>query len=294
VMIWILLLAAIVCCGIIRYDTHHFHIVRYQLANPKLKKALRVVVLADLHDTVYGTDNAQLYAAVKEQKPDLILIAGDMVTASRRADFGASAALLEALAAEFPVYYGMGNHESRIAERSAEYGFRYEDYQRRLLKAGVVFLEDDSLTLPQFHIVLHGLELEECYYHQKGKKRLPTDYLRHKFGMAEESYFHLLIAHNPDYFPQYAEWGADLTVSGHVHGGIVRLPVLGGVISTSFRLFPKYDGGLFTFQGTAMVISRGLGSHTIPLRMFNPGECVVIDMEPGEIQNVHTCKAGEV
>ncbi|MCD8379316.1 MAG: metallophosphoesterase [Lachnospiraceae bacterium] len=291
VIIRILLLAVIVCCGIIFHDTHHFHIVRYRLTHPKLKKAVRVVVLADLHDTVYGKDNERLYAAVKEQKPDFILIAGDMVTASLRSDFGASAALLEKLAAEFPVYYGMGNHESRLAERKEDYGDRYEEYRHKLQRTGVVFLKNDSVVFPQYQIALHGLELEEHYYRRTSGRRLPADYLERRFGKADEDFFHLLIAHNPEFFPQYADWGADLTVSGHVHGGIVRLPILGGVISTSFRLFPKYDGGLFTDHGSAMIISRGLGSHTIPLRMFNPGECVVIDMEPGEIQNVHTCKA---
>ncbi len=294
VFILLILAAVIACCGVIYHDTHHFHIVRYKLTHPKLKKALRIVLLADLHDTVYGECNELLLKAVRDEKPDLVLAAGDMVTASKRADFTASEALLKSLAAEFPVYYGMGNHESRIADQSREYDGRYEKYCRELTKAGVIFLQNESIALSEYNIMLHGLELEKCYYHKMKKRELPESYLDGKVGKAGDFRFHLLIAHNPEFFPQYAQWGADLVVSGHVHGGIVRLPLLGGVISTSFKLFPKYDGGLFTECGFAMVISRGLGSHTIPLRMFNPGECVVIEMEPGEIQNVHTCKAGEV
>ncbi len=294
VLIVILLLAVILCIGIIYHDTHHFHMVYYQLTHPKLVKSLRIVVLADLHETVYGKDNKQLLSAVKELRPDLVLVAGDMVTADKKTDFASSAAFLKALAGEFPVYYGMGNHESRIAANCQEYGDGYEAYRRKLTKAGVIFLQNESTVLSKYNIMLHGLELEEAYYYKLTKKKLPADYMEAKCGTCGGSYFHLLIAHNPEFFPQYADWGADLTVSGHVHGGIVRLPVLGGVISTSFRLFPNYDGGLFSGNGSFMIISRGLGSHTIPLRMFNPGECVVIDMKPGEVQDVHICKAGEV
>ena len=81
------------------------------------------------------------------------------------------------------------------------------------------------------------------------------------------------------FFDAYAGWGADLTLSGHIHGGIVRIPGIGGVISTSYRLvFPKYDGGYYEQNQKKMIVSRGLGSHTIPVRLFNPAELVVIDL----------------
>ncbi|MDE7197816.1 MAG: hypothetical protein K2O15_02920, partial [Lachnospiraceae bacterium] len=86
--------------------------------------------------------------------------------------------------------------------------------------------------------------------------------------------------HNPVYFDAYEAWGADLVVSGHVHGGIMRLPVLGGVISPALTLFPKYDGGVFYEKESTMILSRGLSSHTLPIRIFNPGELIVIDLKP--------------
>ena len=109
--------------------------------------------------------------------------------------------------------------------------------------------------------------------------------MKKRLGKADKDAFSLLLAHNPVWFEDYAAWGADLTLSGHVHGGVVRLPFLGGVLSTSFRLFPKYDGGYFTKEGKHMIISRGLGAHTIPLRLFNPAELVVIELEPQEKKN---------
>jgi predicted MPP superfamily phosphohydrolase len=97
-----------------------------------------------------------------------------------------------------------------------------------------------------------------------------------KIGSKEQENFQILIAHNPIYFKNYAEWGADLVVSGHVHGGIVRLPLIGGVISPAIALFPRYDGGKYEQNGSTMVLSRGLGTHTIHVRVFNPGEVCVI------------------
>lgn len=110
---------------------------------------------------------------------------------------------------------------------------------------------------------------------------METEYLNRVLGNPEKKCFNLLIAHNPDYFDAYADWGADLTVSGHVHGGLMRLPFLGGVISPKLRLFPHYDGGRFEKDGKEMILSRGLGTHTLPIRIFNPGEMVVIRLRKG-------------
>ncbi|MCD7805742.1 MAG: metallophosphoesterase [Lachnospiraceae bacterium] len=293
-ILWVFaVLLIMAACLIVYHDTHYFHVVRYQMTSPKLAKALRVVVLADLHDTRYGDHNEKLSAKVKELSPDLILIAGDMVTSCKHPDFSGAEDLICGLAEKFPVYYGMGNHESRLASDEEE-NHQFEGYQQKLSRAGVVFLQNESTVLEEYNIALHGLELEKEYYQRRGKNPLLPDYMTEKFGKASPHMFHLLIAHHPQFFPQYADWHADLTVSGHVHGGIVRLPLLGGVVSTAFRLFPKYDGGLFIQGNSVMVISRGLGSHTIPFRMFNPGECVVIDLKPGEKTDGHICKTGEI
>ena len=107
-------------------------------------------------------------------------------------------------------------------------------------------------------------------------------YMKEILGDIDESCFNILLAHNPQYFKEYAGWGADLTLSGHIHGGLVRLPFLGGVVSPMVTFFPKYDGGVFYENDKEMILSRGLGTHTIPIRMFNPGELNIIEINPGE------------
>ena len=109
---------------------------------------------------------------------------------------------------------------------------------------------------------------------------MEKEYLEETLGPASKEKYQILLAHNPDYFENYAQWGADLVLSGHVHGGIMRLPLLGGVISPTLLLFPKYDGGLFKKGSSAMILSRGLGTHTLPIRIFNPGELILFTISP--------------
>jgi hypothetical protein len=101
--------------------------------------------------------------------------------------------------------------------------------------------------------------------------------LEQMIGKPNDDSFRLLLAHHPCYFDAYAGWGADLTLSGHLHGGIVRLPFFGGVVSPQIRLFPRYDKGMYTMDGKKMIVSAGLGSHTIKLRINNPPELIIID-----------------
>ena len=105
------------------------------------------------------------------------------------------------------------------------------------------------------------------------------DYLEalRRFESLSDDTFNILLAHHPLYGEAYAGWGADLTLSGHLHGGIVRLPHFGGMISPQLRPFPKYDRGMYEIRGKKLIVSAGLGSHTIPLRINNPPQLVVID-----------------
>ena len=126
-------------------------------------------------------------------------------------------------------------------------------------------------------ITVWGYELPIEYYKRGRKAELLEMQITETLGTPDENSFNLLLAHNPIYFPTYAAWGADLTLSGHLHGGIVRLPFVGGVISPQIRLFPKYTHGMYTENGRKLITSAGLGSHTINLRINNPPELVVID-----------------
>lgn len=273
----ILLILCAVCIYIVLADSNRFVIREYTIHSDKISRDCTFAVLADLHNKKYGPNNEKLARQIEALAPDGIVIAGDMVTSAVNSDRSATETLLERLAKQFPVYYANGNHEYKLKNKD-RFGTAYEQYREKLAEYGIELLVNAHVVLPQYHIDICGLELEHRFFKRFGKEEMSDTWMREHVGKANKDNFQILIAHNPEYFPEYAEWGADLVLSGHVHGGMARLPILGGVISPAFRLFPKYDGGLFTEKTSKMILSRGLGMHTIPIRFCNPGELVVVHL----------------
>ena len=274
-----ILILIIVCALIIYHDIHNFVMHSYDIYSDKVTKDYTFVLLSDLHGYVFGNNNDKLIDAIRKVKPDAILCAGDMFTAhvvNGDIQYEPGRHLLTELASEFPVYAGNGNHENKIKSYTVEFGNQFDRYRASLNKAGVITLENDSITIPDANIRITGLDLNLDYFRKLIKKPMDTEYIDKLVGHSEKNKFQLLIAHNPVYFENYARWGADLTVSGHVHGGIIRLPFVGGVISPSLALFPKYDGGKYEYEGKNMILSRGLGTHSIHVRLFNPCEADII------------------
>lgn len=271
-----------ICLAVVIWDSNRFVTVTYEIRSDKITKPCRFVLLADLHNKSFGKENKRLLAAIEETAPDGILVAGDMLTAIRGADYGNALSLMEKLAAGYRVYYGMGNHEYRLGFYPDDYPGMYEGYMSGLKRAGIEPLINETAYLPECNIAVCGAQIDRAYYRHFRRKPMESSYLPGLLGTPDVERFQLLIAHNPVYFDVYARWGADLVVSGHVHGGIVRLPFLGGVLSPAMTLFPKYDGGMFKENKSTMILSRGLSSHTPPIRIFNPGELIVIDLKPGK------------
>ena len=280
ILITIFVTVAIILVWIMLYDSSRFVVQNYQVSDGRIKKHSRAVVLADLHNKRYGRNNEALIKAIREQKPDFIFVAGDIPTAKPGRSLEPALQLLEVLVKEYPVYYGNGNHEYRMKLYPETYGDMAKRYGQALGDMGIEPLVNSHAVLPEYGLTIYGLEIDREYYRRFRIPKMDLDYLHHTLGQVSEELYTVLLAHNPDYFPQYAAWGADLVLSGHVHGGVVRVPVLNrGVIAPSLRLFPKYDGGIFKEGRSTLVISRGLGMHTIPIRLFNPAELWVVEFD---------------
>lgn len=260
-------------------DGNRFKVVTYELTSEKVKRSHRFVLLADLHDKSFGKENASLLESIDELRPEAVFMAGDMMTAKGSCSYDHALELMRKLSEKYPVFYGMGNHESRLYSRPESYKGGAADYERRLKKLGIGMLQNEGRVLGDEFAVM-GLELDWDYYRHFKIPPMEKEYLEETLGPASKEKYQILLAHNPDYFENYAQWGADLVLSGHVHGGIMRLPLLGGVVSPTLLLFPKYDGGLFKKGSSAMILSRGLGTHTLPIRIFNPGELILFTISP--------------
>jgi predicted MPP superfamily phosphohydrolase len=255
------------------------HRVRISDEQRSLRRPFTAVLISDLHNVSYGENNERLLQEIRNENPELILIAGDLITAGKQVQTDVAVSLLDQLTRSYPVYYANGNHEHRMKLNQEKYGDAYERYSNRIKSFGVHLLENTGtqITLKERRFKIWGLELPGEYFARGRKNILTVETLTELLGVPEPDCYHILLAHHPMYGEVYAEWGADLALSGHLHGGIVRLPFLGGVISPQMQLFPKYDRGLYKIGDKRLIVSAGLGSHTIPLRLNNPPELIVID-----------------
>ena len=280
---WLIVLGIILFCCFAEWirEIKTFRVTHYDITSEKLSGLQRertVLFLTDLHNNCYGKANQDLIDAVRLQHPDLILIGGDMVIGKPDLQTDIAEQFVCELVKICPVYYANGNHEFRMKLDREFYNNRYEQYKQRLVEAGVRFLENEhaDISWEDCKIQIHGLEIPRGYYKKFQKQTMPLQEVVSTIGTADETKYQVLLAHNPVYMDTYRAWGADLVLSGHLHGGVVRIPKLGGVITPQFQLFPKYSGELTVEDDTTIVVSKGLGTHTLKVRFLNPAEVVVL------------------
>lgn len=247
----------------------------YLVASDKIPAAFdgfRVVQLSDLHGRGFGKNGSRLLAKIDAVRPDIIAITGDFAD-EREQDFTPLFRLAEALCSRYPVCFVCGNHEQKLPaplRRSFVGGLRAR---------GVRILDNDSICLSRGgkSIALHGVRLPLRYYRYGGKRRPPvfTEKTMERLAGPCESCFTVLLAHNPLFFETYAAWGADLTLCGHVHGGLFRLPHSVGLLSPERKFFPRYSAGIYRIGERCMEVSRGLGLYP---RFNNLPEIVLLTL----------------
>lgn len=257
-----------------------FEISEYTITTDKFKKnfhGYKFAVISDLHSNVYKVDLEAVYEAISGAGVDAVLLCGDIFNGKAVDDITEAMDFVKKLTDKFAVFMAFGNHEYRLAMNPDIYGDKIWKIIDALQECGVAILSDETVILEKGdeQLALSGLEIDGIFY----KRRPPImgeGLVKMHLGDAKEDVFQLLMAHHPRYFKNYANWGADLVLSGHVHGGTVRLFGKKGVIGTDFRLFPKYCGGMYEEFGSKMIVSRGLGTHTIKVRIGNRPELIMV------------------
>lgn len=269
------------CLARSRYERDCLVTEEYWIASEKIHgQGKAIVFLTDLHNKEFGEENSRLLETVRKVKPDAVLFGGDGMVAKRgNSDVRIPLALLTELAKEFPVYCGNGNHESRMLWKSEIYGEAYENYRTALENAGIRYLSNEAADLDS-DIRIYGLDLPKSAYLPRSGE-IPEGLLKETMGEPDPEKFCLLLAHSPLFFEEYAAWGADLTLSGHFHGGTIRLPVLGGVMTPQYQFFYPRCAGEFELPGrwgerSRMIVGRGLGTHSINIRLNDKPQVVVI------------------
>ena len=269
------------CLARSRYERDCLVTEKYRIASEKIHgQGKTIVFLTDLHNKEFGEENSRLLETVRKVKPDAVLFGGDgMVTKRGNSDVRIPLALLTELAKEFPVYCGNGNHESRMLWKSEIYGETYENYRTALENAGIRYLSNEAADLDS-DIRIYGLDLPKSAYLPRSGE-IPEGLLKETMGEPDPEKFCLLLAHSPLFFEEYAAWGADLTLSGHFHGGTIRLPLVGGVMTPQYQFFYSRCAGYFELPGkgrekSRMIVGRGLGTHSINIRLNDKPQVVVV------------------
>ena len=251
---------------------------------PESFEGKKILVMSDLHKKRYGDNFNNIIGYCQSAKPDYIFFLGDLYSRDET-DMRPKAAFLARLKELAPTYYIIGNHELFQPDC-------LDALCMRLERLGVKVLKNEKTTLTQDggSIDVYGLCLPLRYYVNSdwSYRHLPVpsmEYLDRKLGKPDPDKCSLLLAHKPAFFEQYAQWGADVTFSGHVHGGIIRLPLIGGLLSPERRFFPKYSKGIYNSKvfGTdrKLVVTAGLGKF----RLNNPSEILVCTLTKGSAGN---------
>ena len=234
-------------------------VTHYAVASEALPKAFDGFVVAqvsDLHNAEFGEGSAQLLDRLRAASPDLI--------DARRTDVGAAMAFIRGAVEIAPVYYVAGNHEARSDA--------FESLEAQLAEAGVHVLRDAVESIERGGASLWIAGLDDPAFASGADPA----------GLIAPNGFTLLLSHRPELFEDYCDAGAHLVLTGHAHGGQVRLPWLGGLYAPNQGILPEYDAGRFESGDTVMIVSRGLGNSAFPIRVNNPPELVVVELRRSE------------
>ncbi|MBR4096410.1 MAG: metallophosphoesterase [Oscillospiraceae bacterium] len=235
----------------------------------------KAIHLSDLHNKVFSDNNARLISMIEAEEPDIIIMTGDMIS-HNAPNTEQYLTLVNNLCKICPVYYVNGNHE--LSDLDDE---EFERVQNVLAEYGAVCLDNTSTEIyrDDKYIRLYGLCYTAEYYrgvrqYKRGWKAFMLTDMIDYIGIKQPDEFTVLLAHNPLDFDVHAEWGADISFGGHIHGGFIRLPIVKGLVSPERKLFPKYKEGVYKIGNSSLVVSRGLGN----IRINNPPEIVSVTL----------------
>ncbi len=283
-MISIIAIIIIVFVLLLLYSNMALTYSRYEKMSSKLPvefDGFKIVLVSDLHGKSFGKSNSILTGMIDIENPDIVLMSGDMV--SGKDDLPIFYELAYDLGRRYETYYIYGNHEARFeADVLEEMNNNLEEYGINIINNEVTVIERNGAS-----IALYGLTLPLYFYSGTNEDGNfiyePTvneidDYFEYEQDI-DKNMFKMLLTHTPLYFDTYAEWGADIVFCGHIHGGVVRIPFIGGIFSPHKELFPHYDAGEYTAGASTLILSRGMGEHSGSVRLFNPADLCVITLK---------------
>ncbi|WP_455544567.1 metallophosphoesterase [Intestinibacter sp.] len=272
----------------IKYNVNTLEITKYTIENEKIPKEFdgyNIVQISDLHSKSFGKNNQKLLEKINALNPDRVVITGDLVDGENN-NYNIALEFIRELAKLYKVYYIIGNHEQKALIK--KYKTEYVEYFNKLNQIDFVNLDNRKVEITKegSKVNLYGLTVPySCYkylFDNKEITRIDKSFLVEKLGDLDKNQFNILLSHTPFYFDEYEKWGADLILCGHVHGGIVRLPFIGGLLSPDRKFFPKYDLGKYIKNKSTMIVSKGLGGSKVLIRVNCKPEIVSIKLKASQ------------
>ena len=272
--IFIFIVLFLVC--FLYFENNNIVISKYNVKSNKLPKVFdnfKIVQISDLHNKVFYKDNNSLVKKIESQKPNIIVITGDLVD-KRKYNEKNALGFIDKIRSIAPIYYVNGNHEG--------WSGKFESLEKELKKRGVIVLRNESLYYKKDKEKLLILGVDDPAFNTTSHFE---DYMnegimkKELLDVNKGKYFSVLLSHRPELFELYVHNNIDLAFTGHAHGGQVILPFLGGIISPNQGFWPKYYKGMYEKNNTVMVVSRGLGNSIAPQRIFNRPEVVMVTLE---------------
>lgn len=264
--------ALLVLAGWLLWGNSALEVTEYDLTYAQLPEAFegfRIAQISDLHNARFGENNETLLARLRQEAPDIIVITGDLID-SRRTDVALALEFVREAVTIAPCYYVTGNHEARVQE--------FAELEAGLIQAGVTVLRGQSVLLERNGQRLQLIGMDDLSFYEGGSEEEKISLMRDQLEQMDADGFDILLQHRPDLFPSLADSGVELILSGHAHGGQIRLPLIGGILAPNQGFFPEFDEGVFGDSDCYMVVSRGLGNSLFPLRVNNRPEIVIITL----------------
>lgn len=271
----ILLIATLVGCSIFLFlQNNLISITEIKITSSKIPssfKGYKILQISDLHNKKFGDNQDVLIQKMKSIDPDIIAITGDLID-SKSYDAEVSMQLIREMVKKYPLYFVTGNHE--------QWSGKYNSLEKELKKYGVNVLRNEHVVIRkgEQEINLLGIDDPEFGTGNRDEGNIIIDEIKKAKIEMQPDRYNVLLSHRPEFIKEYTNERLDLVLSGHAHGGQVRLPFIGGLVAPNQGVLPKYTAGLYVEQNTSMVVSRGLGNSIIPQRILNRPEIVVVQL----------------
>lgn len=264
---------------IIYISNNLLKITKYNIKNSKIPSEFnnfKIVQISDVHSKMFGNNNSKLISKIKKINPNIIVMTGDIIDDSTE-DVVEYVKKFEELFKLYPTYYSIGNHERKLGYN------KYKLYIDELKKKGVNVIINGSLDyyIDNSKIVINALKFRENMQPKvltEERKTKYINYMKKKLKDINTKNYNILLTHDPENFEMYEKLNVDLIFSGHVHGGLIRFGKI-CLLSPRRKLFPKYGYGKHIINNTTLIVNSGMGNASIPIRMFNRPEIVLVTLK---------------